>query len=86
LLLGVIPVPINAIDFGAMGDNSGERCGSVADVPDVQALVMGTCNDLLILSVPLDLSRTCHKVSKFDDWAFVSQVMHKHEAVHTTSS
>lgn len=67
-----------------MGSNSGKGCGSLSGIPDVQILIVGARNDLVVLAIPLDLGRSCREVGQLERSPLGAQIVHEYEAVHTT--
>src|SRR4051794_23301497 len=83
-LVGVIAIPVNAIDLGGMRSDGRKGGCSVASVPDMQILVVGARDDLVISTVPLHLGRSGGIVGKLQRCLPAAEVMHEDEAVHTT--
>lgn len=83
-LAGVIAVPINAVDLGAMSGDSREGSRSMASVPDVEVLVVGARDDLVILAIPLDLGCSRCVIGKLQRHLPAAKVMYEDEAVHAT--
>lgn len=83
-LAWVVAVPVNTVDLGGMSGNGRKGSCSMASIPDVEVLVVGACNDLVILAIPFDLGCSSGIVGKLQRGLPTPKVMYEDEAVNST--
>ncbi len=81
-LVRVITIPVDAVNLGGVRSDSRKRIGPMASIPDVKVLVVSTCNNLVVLAVPLDLGCPCGVVGKLQWRLAAAKIMDEDKAVN----